>query len=225
MTLNSHSTLLIEKFEDGPIWTIGYLVYAGPGMEAVVIDVPMWSSDKIYKRIREIGLSVKYIVATHGHWDHIGEMKKLAALTGAQVCANEGDAWMMSDPNGMVIAPPEPIEPVLIDLALSDGATVGSVGPKFKVIQTPGHSTGSICLYEEDERVLFTGDTLFAGSIGRVDLPTGSMKEISKSIQHKLMTLPVEVKIYPGHGSDSTLGKEKMTNPFVQSMLAGNSKA
>ncbi len=174
----------------------------------------------MYKRTMEIGLTVKHIISTHGHWDHIGDMKKLMALTGAHVCANEGDEWMMRDPNGMVVVPPEPIEPVAIDTRLADGATVETSSLKFKVIQTPGHSAGSICLYEEEQRVLFTGDTLFAGSIGRVDLPTGSMDEISKSIQAKLMALPGDVRIYPGHGADSTLGKEKRENPFVQMMFA-----
>ena len=220
MTLTVRPKIIVEKFEDGPIWTIGYLVHTGPGGEAIVVDVPMWSSEKIYKRTREIGLSVKYIIASHGHWDHIGDMKKLKALTGAQVCASQEDEWMMRDPNGMVIVPPEPIEPVEVDVRLTGGGTVETPGLKFKVIETPGHSAGSICLYEEDERILFTGDTLFSGSIGRVDLPTGSMDAISKSIRTKLLTLPGDVKIYPGHGGDSTLAKEKRENPFVQTMLA-----
>lgn len=210
--------VLVEKFEDGPVWTIGYLVYGPAEREALVIDVPMWSSDKIYRRIRELSLTVKYIVATHGHWDHTGEMKKLKALTGAPVCANTADEWMMRDPNGMVIAPPEPIEPVGIDIPMEDGSTLDVAGRTFRIIRTPGHSAGSICIYEECEKILFTGDTLFAGSIGRVDLPTGSMGEISRSITEKLMKLPEEVKIYPGHGSVSTLQKERAENRFVQMM-------
>ncbi len=211
---------IIEKFEDGPVWTIGYLVYDAGAREAIVIDVPMWSGEKIYKRVRELGLSVKYIVATHGHWDHTGEMKKLKSLTAAVVCANKGDEWMMIDPNGMVIAPPEPIEPVKVEIPLVDGSELSVGGITFSVIHTPGHSAGSICLYEADAKILFTGDTLFAGSIGRIDLPTGSMGEISKSIPEKIMTLPEDVKIYPGHGPGSTLKRERMENQFVQMMLA-----
>ncbi|HQT91419.1 MAG TPA: MBL fold metallo-hydrolase, partial [Candidatus Kryptobacter bacterium] len=183
-------------------------------------DVPMWSGEKIYKRVRELGLSVKYIVATHGHWDHTGEMKKLKSLTVAVVCANKGDEWMMIDPNGMVIAPPEPIEPVKVEIPLVDGSDLSVGGITFSVIHTPGHSAGSICLYEANAKILFTGDTLFAGSIGRIDLPTGSMEEISKSILEKIMTLPGDVKIYPGHGPGSTLKRERMENQFVQMMLA-----
>ncbi len=212
--------LHIEKFEDGPVWTIGYLVYDTAPGEGIVIDVPMWSAEKIYRRVRELGISVKYIVATHGHWDHIGEMAKLKQLTGAAVCGNGADEWMMRDPNGMVIPPPEKIEPVEVKEVLSDGNELLFGRIRLKVIHTPGHSLGSICVYDEAAGVLFTGDTLFAGSIGRVDLPTGSMEEISKSIPDKIMTLPDEVKIYPGHGPDSTLGRERVENRFVQMMFA-----
>lgn len=214
------SSLLIEKFEDGPVWTIGYLAYDAAAKEGVVIDVPMWSSDKIYRRIRELGLTIKYIIATHGHWDHTGEMRKLKLLTGAPVCADRADEWMMLDPNGMVIAPPEPIEPVEIDQPLADGDKLRIQGMSFKIIHTPGHSAGSVCLYEEKQKILFTGDTLFAGSIGRVDLPTGSMEDISKSISERLMSLPEDVRIFPGHGSESTLGRERVENRFVQMMFA-----
>lgn len=189
-------------------------------MDAVVIDVPMWSADKMYKRIAEGRLSVRYLLATHGHWDHIGEMKKLKALTGARVCANEADEWMMLDPNGMVISPPEPLEPVGIDEVLYDGSVLEAAGVAFRAIHTPGHSAGSMCLYVESEKIVFTGDTLFAGSIGRVDLPTGSMEEISRSITQNIMTLPGDVRIFPGHGGESTLGRERTENKFVQMMFA-----
>ncbi len=220
MTLAEFKNIVVEKFEDGPVWTIGYLVYDPVSRDAVVIDVPMWSADKIYARVREAGLSVKYIVATHGHWDHTGEMNKFKALTGAEVCANGADEWMMRDPNGMVLPPPEKLDPVGIDIPLSDGSQLSAAGTIFRVIHTPGHSAGSICLFVESESALFTGDTLFAGSIGRVDLPTGSMEEISKSIVEKVLTLPGDVRIFPGHGGESTLKREKAENRFVQMMVA-----
>jgi hydroxyacylglutathione hydrolase len=212
--------LVVEKFEDGPIWTIGYLVYDDGAREGLVIDVPFWSSDKIYKRIRELGLDVKYIIATHGHWDHIAEMKKLKALTNAKVGAHPLDEWMLQDPLGVSIPSPFPIEPVEIDVRLGDGESVSMGNLSFEVIHTPGHSAGSICLYGEKEGVLFTGDTLFSGSIGRTDLPSGSYEEISRSISTKLMSLPDNVRIFPGHGSESTLKKERLANHFIQTMLA-----
>ena len=214
------SRLLIERFEDGPIWTVGYLVYDPATKDAVIIDVPLWSAEKIYRRIRSLDMNVKYIVATHGHWDHIGEMKKLKSLTEAKVCAHPSDEWMMSDPNGMVIAPPEFVEPVNIDVHIEDGTTLEVGGIIFNVIHTPGHSAGSICLFARDDGTLFTGDTLFAGSIGRTDLPSGSMEEISRSIYEKIMSLPETTTIFPGHGPQSTLKHEKAQNQFVQMIFS-----
>ena len=212
--------MLIEKFEAGPIWTIGYLVYDSETLEGTVIDVPLWSADKIYKRIRNLGLNIKSIIATHGHWDHIAEMRKLRALTSAKLFAHKADEWMLQDPNSMSIPSPLPIESVGIDVYAKQGSTISFGGFELVVIHTPGHSAGSICLYEEKKGILFTGDTLFAGSIGRTDLTSGSYDEISRSISEKIMALPDTVKIFPGHGAESTLRKEKDGNEFVRMMLA-----
>ena len=214
------STALIEKFEDGPIWTIGYLVYDPVSLEAVVVDVPIGSADEIYKRVRETKLRLKFISATHGHWDHIGEMRKLKALTRAMVCAHPSDEWMMRDPNGLLVPPPLHIEPVSIDIPLEGGMELTLGNYALKVLHTPGHSQGSICLVDEAARVMFTGDTLFAGSIGRTDLPSGSYGEITKSISTKIFAYPEESRIFPGHGPDSTLKRERSENQFVQMIFA-----
>ncbi len=215
-----HSSRLIEKFEDGPIWTVGYLIYDPVSSEAVVIDVPMWSADKIYKRIRDLTLEVRFIIATHGHWDHIGDMKKLKALTDARVCGHVSDEWMMRDPNGLMIPPPMHVEAVSIDIPLEDSMKLTFGSCVLKVVHTPGHSAGSICLHNEIDGVMFTGDTLFAGSIGRTDLPSGSYEEITKSISNKIFSYPEDTRIFPGHGTDSTLKKERAENQFVQMMFA-----
>ncbi len=179
-----------------------YLVGHVETREALVIDPGTDREKEVKKILKEIesdGFKIKYIVNTHGHPDHTGSNKTFKEKTGAPILIHELDVPMLKGP--------------FADETLHDGDLVQVGEIVLRVLHTPGHSQGSISLIGND--VVFTGDTLFAGSIGRYDLPGGSLDEIKKSLQ-KLMIMPDYMKVYPGHGPASTIGEEKRSNPFLQ---------
>jgi glyoxylase-like metal-dependent hydrolase (beta-lactamase superfamily II) len=183
--------------------------------EAMVID-PGDDIQDILAIIRENKLRVKQIVITHAHIDHVGGAMKLRAVTGAPILLNQNDyqllkmldeqaAWL-----GMV-APGD----VAIEASISDGESLQAGSVKASVIHTPGHTEGSVCLYFPAEKLLIAGDTLFAGSIGRTDLPGGSFEKIMHSLHDRVMMLPDETVVIPGHGPRTTIGEEREENPFL----------
>jgi glyoxylase-like metal-dependent hydrolase (beta-lactamase superfamily II) len=181
--------------------------------EAAVID-PGDEPDRILQALAESNLTVKLIINTHGHFDHVGANKKLNEVTGAPILihpldapmlnqlANSAAAWGMTADN----SPPP-------DRELQDGDQVNFGKIILKVLHTPGHTPGGISLYTDHE--VFVGDTLFAGSIGRTDFPGGSFETLKESVQQKLFALSDDLKVYPGHNQPTTIGVEKRTNPFV----------
>jgi hydroxyacylglutathione hydrolase len=184
--------------------------------EAMVID-PGDQIDDILAILRENNLALKQIVITHAHIDHVGGAMKLKAATGAPILMNQSDyvllkmldmqaAWVGMRPPGAV----------QVDEAAGEGKVlkIGNIGAS--VIHTPGHTEGSICLYFPEEKKLIAGDTLFAGSIGRTDLPGGSFDKIIRSIHTRVLALPDETLVIPGHGPATTIGDERQTNPFLQ---------
>lgn len=165
---------------------------------------------KIIKEIDRNHLSVKYVLSTHWHPDHTAGNEYVKRQCGALILIHKDDAPMLSSESfflGLKVKPHNP------DKTVTDGDLIEIGKTCLKVIHTPGHTRGSICLLGKG--VVFTGDTLFAGSIGRTDLPEGSFEEIIESIRKRLMTLPDETLVYPGHGPFSSIGKEKRTNPFL----------
>jgi glyoxylase-like metal-dependent hydrolase (beta-lactamase superfamily II) len=166
--------------------------------------------------IRKHNLQVKQIVITHAHIDHVGGAMKLRAATGAPILLNQNDYALlkMLDVQAAWIGVENPGS-VEIDQTLSQGDTVGTGPLKADVIHTPGHTEGSICLYFSAQQKLIAGDTLFAGSIGRTDLPGGSMQKIIDSLQEKVLALPDETVVVPGHGPLTTIGQERESNPFL----------
>ncbi|MEM1587224.1 MAG: MBL fold metallo-hydrolase [Candidatus Bathyarchaeia archaeon] len=202
----------------GPLLTNCYILVCERTRESIIIDPGLdeLDEDLVLEKIRGRGLTIKYIVNTHGHVDHISGNLRVKRETKANIAVHCYDADMLTDPKknlsrmlGLNITSPPP------DLVLRDGdkLTVGHI--EIEVLHTPGHTPGSISLYLEGEGVVFTGDTLFASSIGRTDLPGSSYEEIISSIRGKLLRLPDETRVYPGHGPETTIGVERRENIFL----------
>ncbi len=183
--------------------------------EAIVID-PGDNVGEILKIAGERKLHVGRIVITHAHIDHVGGAMKLKRQTGAPILMNRDDVRLLQalDVQAAWIGV-RPPEPVLIDADLADGERIGDGKLAARVIHTPGHTEGSVCLLLDWEKTLIAGDTLFAGSIGRTDLPGGSFEKIMNSLHDRLMQLPDDTRVVPGHGRLTTIGEERHTNPFL----------
>jgi hydroxyacylglutathione hydrolase len=184
--------------------------------EAMVID-PGDDVEDVLALIRKHRLQVKQIVITHAHIDHVGGAMKLRAATGAPILLNQNDLALLRilDVQAAWVGMASPGK-VVIDHNLGEANTVKAGSLTADVIHTPGHTEGSVCLYFPAEKKLVAGDTLFAGSIGRTDLPGGSFDKIIRSLHEKVLALPDETVVVPGHGPLTTIGEERESNPFLQ---------
>ena len=208
--------MIHEIFPVGPLQCNCSIVGDETTREAMVID-PGDDIEDILELVRKHNLQVKQIVITHAHIDHVGGAMKLRAATGAPILLNQNDYALlkMLDVQAAWIGMPSPGK-VEIDRSVTSGETVSAGSQTAQVLHTPGHTEGSICLYFEPEKKLIAGDTLFAGSIGRTDLPGGSMRQIMRSLHETVMELPDETVVVPGHGPVTTIGEERETNPFLR---------
>ena len=205
---------LVEPLIVGPLYSNCYIVWDEGEKQGVIID-PGDDSEVILNKVRELGITIKYILATHGHFDHVGAVRPLKQALHAQFLAHEGDFFFIEEGKNTahrwgveIDQPPKPDQ--FIDMG--DKIKFG----KFEliVLHTPGHSPGGVSyLYNH---MVFSGDTLFQGSIGRTDFRNGSFKDLSDSIKNHLYTLPDETIVYTGHGPITTIGEEKKYNSFIR---------
>ena len=205
---------MIEGQALGAMGANCYLFYCPDTKKAVVID-PGAEGKKVYRWLAEKGLQVEYILLTHGHVDHIEAVDELKDLLGnVKVGIHAGDAEMLTDGRKNLSAyfgPGVALKPA--DILLEDGQEIPVGNLSLKVIHTPGHSAGGVCFLTPEG--LFSGDTLFAGSIGRTDFPGGSLDLLLWGIKEKLLILPEETRVLPGHGEETSIGEEKRDNPFL----------
>jgi hydroxyacylglutathione hydrolase len=199
----------ISAYAGGPLETFGYLVYDRDTGSALIVDAPFGSTKRITAAVEAHQLQPLYIVNTHGHWDHTADNVDLVKATGATLCAHTWDATRLANPN---LATEEgealPVPPSKADRNLQDGDSLELGDYSFQVIHTPGHTPGSICLYESTAGVVFTGDTLYRMGVGRSDFAGGNPQALSKSLK-RLAELPDKTRVYPGHGLATTIGEER----------------
>ena len=206
--------MIIKTLAVGPIMANCFIVGCENTKSAVVID-PGDEADKILMALAESQLTVKYIINTHGHFDHVGANKKLKEVTGAEILIHAADADMLeqisvaSQAFGMSVENSPPADRMIGE---GDQITFGDI--TLNVIHTPGHSLGGISL--STDGVVFVGDSLFSGSIGRTDFPGGDYNTLISSIKTKLFPLGDDVRVYTGHGPATTIGQEKRMNPFLK---------
>jgi glyoxylase-like metal-dependent hydrolase (beta-lactamase superfamily II) len=208
--------MIMETFPVGPLACNCTILGDEEAGEAIVID-PGDEVGRIHRRLNALGLKLKQILVTHAHIDHVGGALRLKRLTGAPILLNENDLpllkTMAMQAGWLGLATPETAPP---DASLDDGQRVGLERYPAQVIHTPGHTQGSICLHFAPLKMVIAGDTLFAGSIGRTDLPGGNSQQIIDSIETRLLALPDETKVLPGHGPSTTIGQERASNPFLR---------
>lgn len=215
---------IIKQIPAGPFQVLTYLVACRQSRDAVIID-PAGDEDKILAVIQTENLRVKYILNTHGHSDHVLGNHKLKSLLNVPVCMHEADDTFFADPDIREISSQElgltPADPADIRLKDKDILEVGTL--RIEVIHTPGHTPGSVCYLAGEN--LFSGDTLFVGAAGRTDLVGGSLDALIESIEKRLIVLPKQTIVWPGHdygeSPTSTIGREMEDNPYITDFILG----
>jgi hydroxyacylglutathione hydrolase len=205
--------MVLEILSVGELQTNCYILGDEGTQQGVVID-PGGDFEIIEAHLKKLKLKAKYIILTHGHVDHIGALARLKNATGAEILIHSKDSAMLFDPNqNLSIFSGDKIVATKADKLLEEGDVIQCGEIKLEVWHTPGHTPGGISLLTD--KMIFTGDALFCGSIGRTDFPGSSYRELINSIKEKLLSKDDDFIIYPGHGPSSTIGQERKNNPFL----------
>ena len=208
--------LKVLTIPTAPIEENCYIAYDEESKEALVID-PGNEGEKIFSLLKGADLKVQTILLTHGHWDHIGAVEELRRKLEVPVQIHGDDASMLTDSRQNLYAfmSGGRMEGEPADKVFREGAIFACGAYSFKVIHTPGHTPGGCCFYCQEAGVLFSGDSLFAEEIGRCDFPGGSLSSLVGSLKEKILCLPEETKVYPGHGPATKVGWERLHNPYL----------
>lgn len=209
--------LSLAGFTSGPVATNSFLIWDDE-RHAMLIDAPPESYDEVVETIERENLSLTALVLTHSHWDHTADTNAFRDRFGEEmlIYIHPDDEYRLEDPMRYLLWPiPLSMEPTVPDRHLNHGDVLTLGEMEFDIMHTPGHTEGSICLYDSARKLLFGGDVLFAGSIGRTDLPGGDGPTLQKSIRDHLMPLPDDTRVFPGHGPDTTIGDERTSNPYI----------
>lgn len=205
--------MFLETLIVGDLDTNCYVVAAEHAAEAVIID-PGGDAGLVLDVVAAQNLDVKYILLTHGHWDHIGAVLEIARETGAKIGIHKLDEEALSKPSlSLAFMLGEKQEQIKPDFNLEDGQAITLGEMELKILHTPGHTPGGVSIHVAD--CLFTGDLLFYRSIGRTDFPGGSFETLIASVREKILQYPDHIKVYPGHGPSTTVGDERKNNPFL----------
>ncbi len=214
--MNQKEKLLIVDLTVGPLQTNCFVIADTVSGEAMVVD-PGDEPDRIMDVVHENSLKVKYVVCTHAHFDHLGAVSDIKAETGARVVLHRDELGIYASARDLAVLwgfdldqlPPP-------DMLVGEGDKIDIGGSHFEIFHSPGHSPGGICLYGES--IVVTGDTLFAGSVGRTDFPGGDIDKLKESFR-RLMSLPEQTRVLPGHGPETSIGHEKRENMFSEEFL------
>lgn len=207
--------MLFETIEVGPLGVNCFVLGDETTREGVVVD-PGEDAEDILAVVTRLGLKITYVINTHGHFDHVGANRRVVEETGGQLLIHPGDATLLTfaSRSGQKYGLRVEDSPAPSG-ELADGMKVSFGSHTIEVLHTPGHTQGGCCLYLAAEKLLIAGDTLFADSIGRTDLPGGDHRQLIAAIKSKLMPLPDETVVWPGHGPSSTIGRERRMNPYI----------